>query len=114
MTVKAKWHSQLPDVPEEDPFQARVEQLGLPIRLDRTHAQINERIAQTVQQEQGLFNLGIVCAIKDRDDTSCHACPLSAHEDPEAPLHLLCKLGREQEVLLTQLAVARETSRAGG
>lgn len=111
MTIKARWGSDELVVPTGDPFYERVEQIGLPIVLHADHAEVNERLIALVQEEGRLHNAGIRCAIRDRDDTSCSACPLSAHEDPSSALHRLCQVGREQELLSTELAIATEAKR---
>lgn len=118
MPVQARWHQQI-DVPvtDEDPFvqhiQTRIEEVGEPIHLTRDEALLNERLIELVNIESTLYTLGVRCAIKDRDDTTCHACPLSATEDESAPLHRLCVTGVQQESVLTELAVAREARNAG-
>lgn len=114
MAIKARWSETDVVVPvDDDPFQARVEQIGLPIVLTAPFAQLNERLIELVQIEGRLFNRGVRCAVKDRDDTSCNACPLSAHESKTDPLGELCRCGREQELVATQMAVGREAERAG-
>jgi len=103
------------DVPDEDvdPLAARVEQVGLPITLHADFAELNERLIGLVNTESGLYNAGITCAIRDRQDTTCLACPISAHEE-KTELAALCRCGREQERVSTELAVAREAKRARG
>lgn len=85
----------------------------MPIQLGEETAQLNERIAELVRTEGRLYNAGVRCTIKDRPDTSCSACPISAHNDAAAPLNALCRTGREQERVLTEMAVVVEADRAG-
>lgn len=110
MGVKARWHDQIV-VPEdnEDPFQARVEQVGLPIRLAEDRAELQVKVAEELSQEAMLWEAGIRCEIKDHPDVTCHACPVSAHADPESPMQALCLLGRAQERTLTEIALGRHT-----
>jgi hypothetical protein len=100
------------DVPDEDvdPLAARVEQVGVPITLHADFAAINDRLLELVQVEGRLFNAGIRCAIRDRDDTTCLGCPISAHEE-NTELAALCRCGREQERVSTEMAVMREAQR---
>lgn len=115
MAVKARWHTAVvvPEDLDEDPLQARVEQVGLPIHLGHEHAVLNERLLELVQVEGRLFNAGVTCAIRDRQDTSCSACPISAHEE-DTQLAALCRCGREQERVATEMAVATEAKRGKG
>lgn len=114
MGVKAQWPGMdlvVRDDEDTDPLAARVEQVGLPITLHPDFAALNEKLLQLVQVEGRLFNSGVRCAIKDRDDTSCSACPISAHQE-NTELAALCRCGREQERVQTEMAVAREAKRA--
>lgn len=108
MGVRADWS--LPDViaDDVDPFQpqARIEDVGVPIRLNGRRADLDARVLELVQAEAALFDRGITCAVKDRPDTCCHACPLRDHGGPVE----LCAVGLEQEQVLTTLA-SRHDSR---
>jgi hypothetical protein len=113
VSVRARWHQELAVQDDEtDPFRARVEQLGMPIRLTDQMAELNTRLVALVQAEGRLWNIGVRCAVKDRDDSTCSVCPLSAHDDPQSPLGQLCRVGRAQEQLATRMAVEREAGRA--
>lgn len=114
MATKARWHTEIevPDA-EGDPFdEVRVEDVGFPIELGHDQARLNERLMGLVNREGELHSVGIVCAIKDRADTACSACPISSHETPGGGIGALCRTGREQEQVQTELAVAREATRA--
>lgn len=113
MAVKARWHQGVVvrEDPDDDPLATRVEQVGLPITLHEDHAALNERMVELVQVESRLYNVGVTCSIRDRQDTSCNACPISAHEE-ETELAALCRCGREQERVATEMAVAVEAQRA--
>lgn len=106
VAVKARWPGSEIRVPTEDPFRQRVEQVGMPIELTERTAELNGELAELIEVESRLYNLGVRCEIKERGDTTCHACPLSAHDDPSSALHQLCSTGRAQERVLTEIAVA--------
>lgn len=79
--------------------------MGTPIDLDGPEAKLNARLVSLVRRENHLDERGITCAVKDRADTSCHACPMSQHEATDSDLGMLCRLGREQEQVVTTIAV---------
>lgn len=107
MTVKARWGDEIV-VPEDDPFQARVEEVGVPILLKKDGADLQIEVAEQLRTESALWNAGVRCSIKESEDVTCHACPVSAHNDSSSSLHALCSLGRMQERTLTEIAVARQ------
>lgn len=86
----------------------------MPIVLDGDRADLNEKLVALVNDETRLYNAGIRCAVKDSPDSTCLACPLSAHDDETAPLRALCLVGRAQEIVLTQTVCAREAARGEG
>lgn len=110
MTVKARWHDDIV-VPEDDPFQARVEELGFPIELHEDGAALQAKVAEHLGAESALYNAGIRCEAKENPDVTCLACPISAHRDPSSSLQVLCQLGRAQERTLTEIAIARQARR---
>lgn len=114
MATKARWHTQEIVVPDGDPFQQRVEQLGMPIRLVDGRAELEVKLIELVNHESALWNAGIRCAIKDKPDSTCSACPLSAHNDAESSLRVLCMVGRAQERVLTEITCAKEVGGAAG
>lgn len=110
MTIKARWHQEIV-VPDDDPFRQRVEEVGFPITLTDEIPKLETQLLDLIRSEGAMHDAGLTCAIKDRDDTSCSACPISAHNDESSAMRPLCLCGREQEKVMTQLAVAREASR---
>ena len=44
-----------------------------------------------------------MCPLKENSECCCSVCPISQHEDPEARLHRLCQIGREQELVATTI-----------
>lgn len=88
---------------------ARIEEVGVPIDLADPPV-LNQRLVALVETEGALYSRGVTCGVKDRPDTTCCACPIRAEEGPLAPL---CNLGREQERVLTLLAIhdRRDTER---
>lgn len=111
MRTQANWHVARLDVPEiADPFGEEalpVEQVGTPISLDGDTASLSKRVESLMWRESNLFNVGVTCSIKDMDETVCSACPVSKHDQPDDPLAPLCQIGREQERVVTTLAVKR-------
>lgn len=114
-SVQARWATPAIDVDiEADPFAPmpsvgrprRVEDVGIPIDLTDDQPKLRERLIELCSREGNLYNEGVTCSIKERDDTSCHACPLKPDDDTA----LLCAVGREQEAICTKLAVLRCSS----
>lgn len=103
--MKAQWFvPAVEDEPDTDPFL--VEDAPTVIDVSTDEARIHTMLEETVRREARLDAIGVTCPIKDRAETSCFACPVyrGASEERIAPL---CRLGREQETLLTKLAVIR-------
>lgn len=106
MGVRADWHlDELALGEEPDLFAAPIEEVGERIDLLDPAASLYVRLGELLSRENNLFNGGVTCPIKDRPDTSCHACPVSKAHDKGDPLSVLCRVGREQEVVLTEMAV---------
>lgn len=82
-----------------------IEEVGLRIDLRDPKATLDLRLAELVRREGSLFNGGVTCGIKERADSTCHACPLSQAHEERSALGVLCRIGREQEAVLTELAV---------
>jgi hypothetical protein len=104
--AKANWHIQpavVDDAP--DPFSMPIEEVGERIDLGDPENRLNIRLRELVRREGTLYRMDVTCPIKDDEGSSCHACPMSrAHVSEEALAHL-CRLGREQERVLTELAI---------
>lgn len=109
MTAQSNWFVERIDAMQEtgDPFAVPVEEVGQRIDLRDPAAALHLRLHELMTREAWLFNAGVSCAIKDRPDTSCHACPVSKAHDPSDRLGALCRVGREQETVCTELAVLR-------
>jgi hypothetical protein len=109
VSTRANWHTaDLADINEEvDPFSVPIEEVGLRIDLRDEAGRLQARLATLLDQETNLLHCGIRCAIKDRENTCCHACPISKAGLSDDPLSALCRLGREQERVVTDLAVQR-------
>lgn len=78
-----------------------------PIDLATPTPQLREHLGSLVNQEASLFNEGVTCAIRDRDESTCLACPVSASNDYSNPMGKLCRVGQEQERVLTVLVAQR-------
>lgn len=85
-----------------DPFA--VEERGLPIEVGDEEARVSRALQKTLDREGGLFTQGVTCAIKDRADTTCWACPVYRPPTSGDPISALCRIGREQDRLLTRMA----------
>jgi hypothetical protein len=107
MTARANWFvAQLASLDDEpDPFDAPIEEVGQRIDLRDPRERLEMRLRELLERESNLFNANITCAIKDMPNSCCHACPVSKATERGDPMHTLCRLGREQEAVLTELAV---------
>ena len=83
-----------------------------PISLDMSLEQLEARAAILVKREGRFYDQGITCAIKDKPDMSCLACPFSKAEDSTNRKCGLCKVGREQDIVGTYMIAKR--ARSGG
>lgn len=111
MSVKANWF--IPEVDLGDAFAeepAPVEEVGVPIRVDDAGAELDAKFVELVATEARLYNRGITCAIRDRHDTCCTACPLRGLDDSPVAL---CKTGAELEKVATRLAVVQGAGALG-
>lgn len=106
MSTRANWFTDgvatIGDEP--DPFAVPIEEIGEEIDLRSPTARLELRLRELLYREGNLFANGLTCAIKDRGDSTCHACPVSYAHGVEA-LGALCRIGREQESVSTELAV---------
>ena len=105
MTVRANWFVAPVISDEPDPFAAPLEEVGERVDLTDPAAALQLRIVELLRREGNLENAGVTCALKARPDTICHCCSLSMAHDAESPLGVLCRIGREQEQVLTEHAV---------
>jgi hypothetical protein len=103
VSVRANWF--LDELVVEVPAVVVVEEVGQPIDL-HGDPRLNRRLVELVAEEGHLYDRGVTCAIKDRPDTACSACPVAV-VDPDDPHGQLCAVGIEQERVLTTLAVQR-------
>lgn len=108
--VRARWGLDSIDVTIGDPYGERqmslagpdVEEVGKPIDLTGDTAQLSAQLVVLGDRERILFEQGLECAVKDRSDTSCSACPVRGRHGA------LCALGVEEEQIATQIALLRE------
>lgn len=100
--MKADWFTSPPDADLPDPFADAALPFGSTvISLDSSVAELDHRIKDLVQREGRLFNMGITCDLRDCTESTCLACPVSKLGDPESPLSALCRIGQEQERVIT-------------
>ena len=109
MNVQSNWFVERIEAGADagDPFALPVEEVGQRIDLRDPAAVLDVRLHELVMREARLFSSGVSCAIKERPDTTCHACPVSKAHDPSDRFGALCRVGREQERVCTELAVLR-------
>jgi hypothetical protein len=104
--AQANWHVEaVADLDDEpDPFAVPIEEVGKRIDLSDARGLLELRIVELVMREGICEQQGITCALKLHSDTCCHACPVSQAHNSEDPLSILCRIGREQEKVLTEMA----------
>lgn len=112
MGMTADWHLQDFDVvdrvQEYDPLTDPAYSPPLPpIDLSTDQGTLREYLGSLLSQEASLFDAGVTCPIKDKDDTTCLACPVSAARDFGIPKGQLCRVGQEQERVATVLVAQR-------
>lgn len=111
MSTRANWHTAELDLDDplggDDPFAMPIEEVGDPIDLRDRGARLQLRLRELCKKEGNLDRNGVTCPIKDRPDTSCLACPISEAADDTSTRGPLCRIGREQERVCTELAVER-------
>lgn len=111
--TRADWHLDVALPDDSDPFAdaaPSVREVGQPIDLSQDTAKLHASLEALLRRESRLYNMGIRCALKDRDDTCCSACPLAQDHDAESRLGDLCATGKEQERVLMRFVAA--TTRA--
>jgi hypothetical protein len=113
MGVRAKWHTATVAVDDTDPFAddtpieqaVHVPTVGLPIDLHASEQAYHARLSESLRHEARLHTQGASCDIKLHDDTTCFACPLYEGDQGDSPKAKLCRLGREQDTLITLIRV---------
>lgn len=106
MSSRVGWtetHDAIKESGPADPFAGPIAEVGVRVDLTNTD-ELEYRLVDTLRQEGALEEEGITCRVKAKADTSCHACPI-AEAHLQTPLSVLCRIGRTQELLCTQLAV---------
>lgn len=112
--TRANWGATaiaLPDVGGASPFEMPVEEIGQRIDLSDPADRLRTRLVELVRQEGRLDGTGVGCEIKGRPDTTCLACSLSEAGDGKSRLGMLCRIGREQEVVSTELVVVERQAK---
>lgn len=95
MAVKAQWPAGQVTRATTDPFE------GIEEGRDHKEQDPYERLKLLIDAETALLNREITCPVRDRDDTSCCACPKRG-QIPR--LRALCDVGTEQERIVTALS----------
>jgi hypothetical protein len=100
--MKADWFTSPADLDAPDPFADAPLPFGSTvISLDSSIADLDARIKDLMKREGNLFEMGITCDLKDCAEASCLACPVSKLGDADSPLSALCRIGQEQERVIT-------------
>lgn len=114
MSVQAQWGTVQVEFDNSDPFgeetpierAVHVPSVGLPIDVNAPVATLEARLAESLRFEAQLADRGALCDIKQHEWSTCFACPLY-EGDGDGDAAKLCRLGREQDTILTLLAVRR-------
>lgn len=110
MGIGANWHfgatpAASDDAP--DPFADDASTQPFLPTIDASEQELFDRLSSLLKREGRLYNLGIMCPLKDQGACTCSVCPISHHDDPEASLYRLCQIGREQELVETTMLAKR-------
>jgi hypothetical protein len=97
---RANWHLEDVTVDQSDPFAAPLAQ-----RIDLSDpAVLRAKLTALMQLEGKLEDRGITCAIRNRPDSCCSACPLRGTSRVQR-ISALCRVGVEQERTLMAIIV---------
>jgi len=100
--MKADWFASPLDTETPDPFADSPLPFGSTfISLESTPEELDQRIRDLVKREARLFDMGITCGLRECSESTCLACPVSKLGDPDSPLSALCRIGQEQERVIT-------------
>ncbi len=100
--MKADWFTDQSAADALDPFADAPLPFGSTvISLDSPVAELDSRISDLLTREGRLFDMGITCDLRDATESTCLACPVSKLGDPDSPLSALCRIGQEQERVIT-------------
>lgn len=105
MSTRANWFLEKLEVPTDPIVPTDVTVQGSLIDLHNTEPKLREDLHDLVQREMRLDSAGVTCAIRAEPGSSCMACPMFTADDMD-PISVLCRVGREQERVVTLLAVA--------
>jgi hypothetical protein len=117
MTTRARWRTPGTEIPGGDlldgvPPPSTPASVGVPIGLrGKSDEEEMAEITGLMNREDELASAGVTCRIKDSYDSCCLACPLSQHTNPQDTLSALCRLGREQDRVLTESVARAEMKR---
>lgn len=100
--MKADWFDRPADADGTDPFADAPLPFGSTfVSLDSSPEELDIRIRDLIKREARLFKMGITCDLRDCAESTCLACPVSKLGDPDSPLSALCRIGQEQERVVT-------------
>jgi hypothetical protein len=90
-----------------DPFEATSLPSMDALSFDIPAEELQGRLRMLIKREGNLFAEGVVCKIKECDESSCLACPLNQVGDGSAKA-ALCAIGCDQERVVTLMLAQRE------
>jgi len=100
--MKADWFDRSADASDTDPFADAPLPFGSTfVSMDTPADELQQRIKDLLKREARLFDMGITCDLRDCSESTCLACPVSKLGDPDSPLSALCRIGQEQERVIT-------------
>lgn len=105
VTTRANWFLGDLEVASEELIPSGVMVQGQLIDLRDSEPKLRQELHDLFQREKRLFDVGVTCAVRDQPHTCCMACPMFS-ADESKPLSALCRVGRDSERVVTQLAVA--------
>lgn len=104
-TTKANWFvADFVELADDDPFVGPIEEVGTPIDLSTTESDLHLRLIDLLRTACELDVQGVRCAIRERRDSVCAACPLSRAGEAGA-FGDLCRNGIETERVITMIQV---------
>lgn len=110
MSTRANWFLGDLEVPSDPLVPSDVMVQGQLIDLQDSEPKLRKELHDLFQREKRLYDVDVRCAIREQPHTCCMACPVFS-ADESKPLSALCRIGRDSERVVTQLAVALHGNR---
>lgn len=136
MTIKADWGQSAldgcADLESEparttrtfDPFDAARSALSMinlidskmPVSgvcLETPVEELHRMLSISIRREARLDAAGVTCALKEKAECSCLACPFNKSQDDHDPKQSLCRIGMEQNILTTYILAQEQGETVG-